>query len=256
MKKLDTRIQKSFANTLSFYKEIGIELIISNEKKNKKKLLETKEDNILMDCEQDPYSISNKANDIEELENSFKNFKGCNLKKTSTNFVRFLGNVTSKLLIIDGPPDKEEDKTGVSFVSNKGVLFEKMLNAIDLNKNDVFVVKCIPWRPPGNRYPTTEEIKTCRPFILNLIRLMKPRIIVCLGEIPTNQILNLNKSIVKVRGKWQLLNSEKINKFDQTKHEFLVLPTLSISHLLIRPDLKKHAWEDMKLLRDKIREIL
>ena len=153
------------------------------------------------------------------------------------------------MLIIDGPPDVEEDKEGLSFVSSKGSLFEKMLNAIDLKMDETFIVKAIPWRPPGNRYPSNEEIKICRPFILNLIDLLNPKIIVCLGEVPTYQILELNESIIKIRGKWRTLKS------NESSCEFFVLSTFSVSHLLNRPDLKKYAWEDMKLLRDRIKEI-
>jgi DNA polymerase len=79
--------------------------------------------------------------------------------------------------------------------------------------------------------------------------LLKPKIIVCLGEVPTYQILGLNESIKKLRGKWQTLKSYGLN------YEFSVLPTFNVSHLLNRPDLKRYAWEDMKLLRDKIKEI-
>ena len=183
------------------------------------------------------------------MENSFENFEGCKLKKTSTNFVKFYGNTDSKILIIDGPPDEEEDKKGVSFASSKGLLFEKMLNAIELKIDETFIIKGIPWRPPGNRYPSNEEIKICRPFIINLINLLRPKIIVCLGEVPTFQILELNESIIKMRGKWQTLKSNVINC------DTSILPTFSVSHLLNRPDLKKYAWEDMKLLRDKIKEI-
>ena len=186
-------------NVLNFYREIGIDTTVYDKylfKDNKKK---------------------NKYLKISELEKSFRNFEGCKLKKTSTNFVSFYGNTNSKLLIIDGPPDVEEDKKGVSFVSSKGLLFEKMLNAIDLKIDETFIVKGIPWRPPGNRYPSNEEIKICRPFILNLIDLLKPRIIICLGEIPTHQILELNESITKLRGKWQILKSDILNS------EFFVL---------------------------------
>ena len=90
----------------------------------------------------------------------------------------------------------------------------------------------------------------------NLIKLIVPKIIVCLGEIPTNQILELNENILKVRGKWRLIKSETIFKNDMVKNELFVLPTFNISHLLQRPALKKYAWEDLKLLRDKIKEIL
>ena len=224
-------------NFLSLYKEIGIDLDISID--NKKVFS----------------NFISMEKQIKEIEYSFKNIKGCKLKKTSTNFVNFYGNFNSKLLIIDGPPDIDEDKSGISFVSKKGELFEKMLNAIELKKKEIFIVKSIPWRPPGNRYPTDDEVKICRPFILNLIELIRPKIIVCLGEVPTNQILGLDQSILKVRGKWRLLKSETFKILDELKYDIFVLPTFSISHLLERSDLKKHAWEDMKLLRDRMKEI-
>ena len=249
MKQLETKNQKSTANVLNFYREIGIDITVTNKFFHKEVFLlkDNKKNKI---TKQNHYTPLNKDEEIKELENSFRNLEGCKLKKTSTNFVNFLGNRNAKLLIIDGPPDDEEDKQGVSFVSSKGLLFEKMLNAIDLKIVDTFIVKSIPWRPPGNRYPSNEEIKICRPFILNLIDILKPKIIVCLGEIPTNQILEMNQSINKLRGKWQILKSNKFNC------EFSVLPTLSVTHLLNRPDLKKYAWEDMKLLRDKVKETL
>ena len=243
-----TKNQKIITNILNFYREIGIDITVSNKffskehfisKGNKKNIKLNKNCNIQKD----------KDTKIKELEHSFENFEGCKLKKTSTNFLRFFGNIDSKILIIDGPPDEEEDKKGVSFASSKGLLFEKMLNAIGLRIDEIFTVKGIPWRPPGNRYPSNEEIKICRPFIINLINLLKPKIILCLGEVPTYQILELNESIIKLRGKWQTLKSNEINC------EFSILPTFSVSHLLNRPDLKKYAWEDMKLLRDKIKEI-
>ncbi len=244
----ETKNQKLITNVLNFYKEIGIDITVSKNffykepilfKGNKKNIKLNKSYNIQ----------NNKDIKIRELEQLFENLEGCKLKKTSSNFVKFYGNTDSKILIIDGPPDEEEDKKGLSFVSSKGLLFEKMLKAIKLSIDETFIVKGIPWRPPGNRYPSNEEIKICRPFILNLINILRPKIILCLGEVPTNQILELNESITKTRGKWRTLKS------NQSNCEFSVLPTFSISHLLNRPDLKKYAWEDMKLLRDRIKEI-
>ena len=248
MKQLETKNQKLITNVLNFYREIGIDITVHDKLFCKESFLfEENKKNIRPEI--NLYSKKNKELQIKELEHSFKIFEGCKLKKTSTNFVSFYGNTNSKLLIIDGPPDVEEDKKGVPFVSSKGLLFEKMLNAIELNMDETFIIKSIPWRPPGNRYPSKEEIKICRPFIINLINLLKPKIIICLGEVPTYQILELNESIIKLRGKWQTLKSNEINC------EFSILPTFSVSHLLNRPDLKKYAWEDMKLLRDKIKEI-
>ena len=244
----ETKNQKIITNVLNLYKEIGIDIIVSNKFLNKESVLfKGNKKNIKLNKN---YNIQkNKDIEIRELEYLFENFEGCKLKKTSTNFVKFFGNTDSKILIIDGPPDEEEDKKGLSFVSSKGLLFEKMLNAIELTIDETFIVKSIPWRPPGNRYPSNEEIEICRPFILNLINIMKPKIILCLGEVPAYQILESKESIIKIRGKWRIL------KPNQSNCEISVLPTFSISHLLNRPDLKKYAWEDMKLLRDSIKEI-
>lgn len=213
-----------------------------------------KKDNFYIGNKKISHNTFIKANNIEELENLFENFNGCNLKKTATKFVKFQGNNNANLLFVDGTPDTQEDKTGTSFVSSKGDLFDKMLNAIHLKREDIFIANAIPWRPPGNRYPTEEEIKICRPFIFNLIMILRPKIIVCLGEVPTNQILDSNQSIIKTRGKWHPLKSGLINHFDLEYNPY-VLPTLNISYLLNRPDMKRKAWEDMKLLRDKISEI-
>ncbi len=240
--------QKLITNVLNFYREIGIDITVSN-KFFYKEHISYKDRNNTIKLNKIYNTKKNKEIKIKQLEYSFKNFEGCKLKNTSTNFVKFYGNTDSKILIIDGPPDEEEDKKGVSFSSSKGLLFEKMLNAIELKKNEIFLIKSIPWRPPGNRHPSNEEIKICRPFILNLISILCPKIILCLGEVSTYQILELNESIMKIRGKWRTLKS------NQSNCEYPVLPTLSISHLLNRPDLKKHAWEDMKLLRDKIKKI-
>ena len=254
MKKIEKTDQENILDILKFYKDFGIDLQINQRQNEPKKNSKQITDNLRILNEKKSYDTCIKANNICELENFFKNFNGCNLKRTATNFVNFKGSEDAHILFIDGTPDSEEDKVGKSFVSLKGDLFEKMLNAIKLNYKDIFVVNAIPWRPPGNRHPTEEEIKICRPFILNLIILLRPKIIVCLGEVPTNQILDLNQSIIKTRGKWHYLNSDLIYYFG-SEYNPHILPTLSISYLLKRPDMKRKAWEDMKLLRDKIKEM-
>ena len=262
MKQLEIVDQEVILYILKFYKDIGINLNINEfQNETKKELLANIKDNsrkkkenfIINEVKKEKVSL-NGPDEIYVLENLFKNFNGCNLKKTATNFVKFQGNKNAHILFVDGTPDTEEDKSGKSFVSSKGDLFEKMLNAIHLKREDIFIVNAIPWRPPGNRYPTEEEIKICRPFIFNLIKIIKPIIIVCLGEVPTNQILDSNQSIIKLRGKWHSLRSDLINQFDLEYNPY-ILPTLNITYLLNRPDMKRKAWDDMKLLRDKISEI-
>ena len=185
-----------------------------------------------------------------------KNFDGCHLKKTANKFVAYEGNIKSKILVVDGPPEAEEDKEGRPFVGEKGKLFEKMLKAINLTREDIFIVKSIPWRPPGNRYPTNEEINICKPFIFNLISLLNPQIILCMGEVATNQILDLNESITNSRGKWYIFKNPSFYNFKKNTNKQYVLPTFNLTYLLKRPETKKQAWEDLKMLRDKIIETL
>jgi uracil-DNA glycosylase len=265
LKQLETKESKQILSTLNFYKEIGVVLSITQKQKNKKyehldqyKIAEINKqiNSSIMKEEDKAYHNAIIANNIEELQDIFQKFDGCSLKKTAANFIKFQGNKNADILIIDGTPSSEEDKVGKSFVSDKGNLFDKILNAIELKRDDVFIVNSIPWRPPGNRYPTEQEIKICRPFIFNLIKLLRPKIILCLGEVATNQTLDLNLSIIKSRGKWYILKSNPYYNNGEIKDNIYVLPTLSVSYLLMRPDMKKEAWEDMKLLRNKIKEII
>ena len=119
MNQSETKKQKFITNILNIYKEIGIDITISNESFYKEPILYKENENY--------NTHKNKELKIKELENSFENFEGCKLKKTSTNFVKFYGNTNSKLLIIDGPPDVDEDKKGVSFVSSKSYYLKKCL---------------------------------------------------------------------------------------------------------------------------------
>ena len=268
MEQLETQDQKNILTILNFYRDVGVDLYFNlGEKESNKQEFKSPENIVKIEKnnsvnylitneEQKAFDKSKTAKNIRELEILFKNFDGCSLKKTATNFVGFQGNINSDILIVDGPPNTEEDKLGKSFILEKGRLFEKMLNAIELKIKDVFIVNGIPWRPPGNRYPTNEEIKTCRPFIFNLIKFLKPKIILCLGEVAANQVLNISKSIINLRGKWHTLKSNSVYNIDEMEFEINVLPTIGISHLLMRPDMKRESWEDLKLFRNKTKEIL
>ena len=238
---------KDMISFLQLYQYIGIDLIVDDQKQGPdlKSISQSKKINITSDKK---FKVDI---EIKELEKSFKNLEGCNLKKTAINFIPFQGSYDSKILILDGMPNSVEDMAGQSFVGDKGILFKKMLSAIGLKIEDVFIGTCIPWRPPGNRYPTNIEIEICRPYIYDLIKILKPTSILCLGEIATNFTLKINQAITKSRGKWHKLC---LTTNDQKEIVSKVLPTLNISYLITRPDMKRQAWEDMKLLRDQIKE--
>ena len=259
MEQLEIVDEETILSMLAIQMDMGVNIvikdIISEVKEENLKEINVK-DNLITIPEQKAYDIAVKANNISSLEKLFKDFEGCHLKKTANKFIAYEGNSASEILIIDGTPESEEDKEGKPFVGDKGKLFEKMIEAINLKRDDVFIVNSIPWRPPGNRYPTNEEINICRPFIFNLIALLNPKIILCMGEVATNQILDLNESIINSRGKWYSFKTPSYYNFNEGNNKKFVLPTFNISYLLKRPETKRHAWEDMKMLRDKILEII
>ena len=120
-----------------------------------------------------------------------------------------------------------------------------MLEAISLNRNKVYIANIIPWRPPSNRRPTEEEISTCLPFVLKHIEIIKPKALMLLGSTATFALLKNTESISKIRGKWVNLTVNKIT--------VSTIPTFHPAFLLRQPGQKKHVWEDLQSLRDKIK---
>ena len=239
---------KDTISLVQLYQDIGINLIVDDKKQGSdpQSLSRTRKINTTT------YKKLRVDIEIKKLEKNFQNLEGCNLRKTAVNFISFQGSSDSKILILDGMPNSDEDMAGQPFVGEKGSLFKKMLNAIGLQIEDVFIATCIPWRPPGNRYPTNVEIETCRPYIYDLIKILKPTTILCVGETATNLTLKINQAITKSRGKWHKLC---LTTNDQKEIALKILPTLNISYLIKRPDMKRQAWEDMKLLRDQIKAV-
>ena len=248
---LEMGVDVAIIDNPSYIREVNI----MSEKKIIQQKAQSLINNSMTVSENKALEFASQAKSIENLEKLFEDFDECSLKRTATNFVRFEGIIDCKILIVDGTPDDSEDKEGKPFLNEKGELLEKMLKAIDLKRENVFLSKSIPWRPPGNRYPTNDEINICKPFIFKLIDLVNPRIILCMGEVATNQILNLNKTINSSRGSWHKLDIPSFYNFQEDNSTKYVLPTLNISYLIKRPETKRQAWEDMKMLREKIKEM-
>ena len=248
---LEMGVDVAIIDNPSYIREVNI----MSEKKIIQQKAQSLINNSMTVSENKALEFASQAKSIENLEKLFEDFDECSLKRTATNFVRFEGIIDCKILIVDGTPDDSEDKEGKPFLNEKGELLEKMLKAIDLKRENVFLSKSIPWRPPGNRYPTNDEINICKPFIFKLIDLVNPIIILCMGEVATNQILNLNKTINSSRGSWHKLDIPSFYNFQEDNSSKYVLPTLNISYLIKRPETKRQAWEDMKMLREKIKEM-
>lgn len=177
---------------------------------------------------------------IDQLLKAINDFDGCSLKKMATSTVFASGNPESRLMIIDRPPSVDEDRSGLPFSGESGNLLEKMLAAIGLESNAVYRTSILPWRPPGGRLPTAEEVALCLPFIERHIELAKPEFILLCGE--SAAYLHQQKAgINKLRGRWA--------DFQRSDG---VSATLAIFHpafLLDHPTSKKYAWVDLQSLK-------
>ncbi|PPR49090.1 MAG: hypothetical protein CFH15_01352 [Alphaproteobacteria bacterium MarineAlpha5_Bin5] len=185
------------------------------------------------------------VNKIEDLVNILDSLNNP-LKKTAKKTVVFDGNQDSNLMIIGEAPGKDEDDQGKPFVGKAGQLLNKMLDAINLRREEVYITNVVPWRPPNNRTPTEDEILELLPFLQRQIDIIKPKFIYLLGLTAVKAILSTPLSLSKLRGKWQTYKS--MNLTDPIN----VLVSYHPAFLLRSPQYKKEAWLDLQMLQKKI----
>ena len=189
----------------------------------------------------------NKAANLELLKKSIINLKNCNLKRNAKNIVFCDGNPNSKIMLIGEAPGANEDQEGLPFVGRAGILLDKMLSAINLDRKKVYISNIINYRPPENRRPTEDEIIRYLPFIKRHFEIINPKILVLLGSTAINALIGNKEVISKIRGKW----IEK--KFGSCKTSVIV--TFHPAFLMRQPAQKKMAWIDLKMIRDKKEKI-
>ena len=141
---------------------------------------------------------------------------------------------------------KEEDVQGIPFVGKAGQLLNKMLAAINLNRENVYITNIVPWRPPGNRQPTNDEILMCVPFVQRHIELINPKVLVLLGGTATKALLLSDAGIMRLQGKWHQYSSYGLASPIATR------PVFHPAFLLRSPGYKKNAWEDLKEIKLKL----
>ncbi len=193
---------------------------------------------------------SRKEDDIEaliRLKNEIKKIKNCNLKKNASNIVFSDGNPKSKIMLVGEAPGANEDKEGLPFVGRAGILLNKMLASIDLDRDKVYISNIVNYRPPENRKPNDEEIKRYLPFITKHIEIINPKILVLLGSTAMSALIGNNEVISKARGKW----IEK--KFGSCKTSIII--TFHPAFLMRQPAQKKMAWIDLKMIREKKKKL-
>ncbi len=184
------------------------------------------------------------AGSLEELRAAIENFDGCPLKQMATNTVFASGNAGSKLMIMDRQPSVDEDRNGQPFSGEVGELLTKMLAAIRLSREDVYLASVLPWRPPGGRKATQEELALCLPFVRRHIELLGPKVILACGE-AASILLGQTTSINRLRGKWVEVAIGEAS--------IATLPIFHPGFLLDHPSSKKYAWADLQAVDAKLR---
>lgn len=188
------------------------------------------------------------ATTLEALRTSLEAFDGCSLKFTAKNLVFADGNPNSKIMLVSDAPGRDEDLEGRPFAGKAGQLLDKMLAAIGLDRNQVYLTNMIYWRPPGNRTPTPMEIEICRPFINRQIELIDPSLIIFMGANSAKSFMSGSDSILRIRGQWQ----------EWTSPNGRIIPALAMlnpDYLMRQPAQKKLAWRDLLSLKARIVEL-
>jgi DNA polymerase len=185
-------------------------------------------------------NIAAKCSNLKELKEAVENFDGCNLKKMATNTVFADGNENSKIVVIGEAPGNHEDLQGIPFCGDSGKVLDAMFKAINLTrKENLYITNVIFWRPPGNRRPTEEELKICRPFVERHLQLLNPQVIVLVGATSMAAILDSQQTISSIRGKFMPFKPDYLDK------EIKAFTIFHPSFLMRQPAKKKLAWKDM-----------
>ena len=219
---------------IKYYSLINHNLIFSNKAINRY-------------AQKKPEIPKRKAENLSKLREDINKIKNCKLKENASNLVFSDGNPNSKIMIIGEGPGANEDKEGIPFVGRAGQLLDKMLNAINLSREKVYITNVVNYRPPENRRPTEKEVERYLPYLKKHIEIVRPKIILLLGSTAMNAILNNADVISKMRGKWYEIEINKLNLYS--------IVSFHPAYLLRQPDQKKFSWIDLKMIRDKLRKL-
>ena len=182
-------------------------------------------------------SAIDKLDSLDEIAKKVQKCTRCPLYETATKGVPGEGNPKAKLVCVGEAPGAKEDETGRPFVGQAGQLLNKILAAIDLTREDVFICNVLKHRPPGNRNPRPEEVEACSPYLIRQLELIKPKVIVAFGTFAAQTLLNTKTPIGQLRG------------FMHRYHGTPLVVTYHPAALLRNPAWKRPTWEDVKLAR-------
>jgi uracil-DNA glycosylase len=180
------------------------------------------------------------AETLEEIRADIGDCTRCKLHETRRNIVFGEGAMNARLMFVGEGPGADEDASGRPFVGAAGQLLDKIIGAIGLKREDVYIANVVKCRPPGNRKPEKDESGTCEQFLIRQIATIDPKVIVCLGATAMESLLGLKSGITRLRGQFYDYKGKK------------VMATFHPAYLLRDPTKKREVWEDMKLVRDEL----
>jgi uracil-DNA glycosylase len=180
---------------------------------------------------------------LESVRNDLGDCRRCKLAGSRTNIVFGFGNPRAELMFIGEAPGADEDEQGLPFVGRAGQLLTKIIEAIEMRRQDVYICNILKCRPPGNRNPETDEIAACEPFLFRQIAAVKPKVICTLGTFGSQTLLRTTEPISRLRGR--LLDYKGIK----------LMATFHPAYLLRNPNEKRKVWEDVQMVRDYLHSL-
>jgi uracil-DNA glycosylase family 4 len=181
-----------------------------------------------------PSGNASKEDTLEQIRSDLGECRRCGLSRQRTHIVFGEGNPRAELVFVGEAPESEEDRSGRPFMGETGRLLTRIIEAMEMTREQVYICHVIKCRPPEDRDPEPEEIKTCRPFLLRQLAAIHPKVICALGTLAARFLLDSTQPISRLRGRFHDINGIK------------VMPTFHPSYLLTNPDRKREVWEDMK----------
>jgi len=197
-------------------------------------LVSAEERDMLLAPPPEPLSGPEHVETLDDIQAVLGDCHRCNLADSRTNLVYGVGNPGARLVFVGEGPGREEDLKGEPFVGEAGKLLTKIIEAMGMQRDEVYICNVIKCRPPQNRDPLLSEIEACSSFMLRQVKAIKPLAIVALGKFAAQTLLNVNTPISKLRGSF----------YDY--HGIPLMPTFHPAALLRDPSLKREVWEDMK----------
>ena len=191
--------------------------------------------------------VENKSKLLENLKEKISNIDNCELKNHATQLVFSDGTSESQLMIVGEGPGQKEDELGKPFVGDAGMLLNKMLMAINIDRNKVYITNVVNYRPPNNRKPEPAEITRYSNYLRDHISIIDPKILILMGSSAMEALFGSKIRISKERGAWkEVIVNQKT---------YLTMITFHPAYLLRQPDQKKYSWSDLKEIRKKIDEL-